>query len=105
MTAFFPSTYPRSRSACRNAFVWFDRTAGERVLRNPIRGTFCGCWASVGWIETIRIAVTSQYDFLFIAAPIYGQWICHSPNPMKTVIFVGTTGSESGKSTRGEYQI
>ena len=34
----------------------------------------------------------SQASFGFMAAPMYGQWICHSPNVMKTDIFVGTEG-------------
>ena len=31
---------------------------------------------------------------------LLGQWICHSPNVMKTDIFGGIERDESGKSTR-----
>ena len=34
-----------------------------------------------------------------------GQWICHSPNVMKTNIFAGKIGGESGKSTRGSIRF
>src|SRR5262249_34100162 len=53
-----------------------------------------------------RIAVMSQRkDFGFMAAPIYGQWICHSPNVMKTDIIADPEGSESGKTTRGSIRF
>ena len=72
--------------------------------RTPIRGTFFGCCASARWSRTRRIAVSSQKSF-FMAAPIYRQWICHSPNIMKTDIFAGTDGRTSGKSTPGSIRF
>src|SRR5215470_16369188 len=51
------------------------------------------------------IAVMSQKNFRFMAAPMYGQWVCHSPNVMKTDIFAGNEGEESGKSTRGSIRF
>src|SRR5262245_54501571 len=42
----FPSTCPRSRRPCRNASARAETADGEGALRNPIRGTFVGCWAS-----------------------------------------------------------
>jgi hypothetical protein len=38
MTMFFPSTYPSSRSPCRNAPVRSEITEGVVALKNPIRG-------------------------------------------------------------------
>jgi len=40
-----------------------------------------------------------------MAAPVYGQWICHSPNVMKTDIFAGTDGAQEWQIDSGEYQI
>jgi hypothetical protein len=40
-----------------------------------------------------------------MAAPIYGQWICHSPNVMKTDIFADNGWAESSKSTRGSIRF
>src|SRR5262252_3748279 len=96
---FFPSTYPNERISRRNT----SRVGAEaeRAPSQPILGKVA-CCASARWIETKRITVSSQRkSFGFMAAPYLGQWICHSPKPMKTDIFVGTTGSESGKSARG----
>jgi hypothetical protein len=46
-------------------------------------------------METKKIAVSSQRkNFGFMAAPFYGQWVCHSPNVMKTDIFAGMRGRE-----------
>ena len=36
---------------------------------------------------------------------LLGQWICHSPNAMKTDIFAGDEGGGSGKSTRGSIRF
>jgi hypothetical protein len=33
------------------------------------------------------------------------QWICHSPNVMKTDIFAGNEKWKSGKSTRGSFRF
>src|SRR5882724_167028 len=44
----FPSTYPSSRRPCWNASMRGAITAGEEVMRNPIRGIFVGCCASAG---------------------------------------------------------
>src|SRR5262249_4609285 len=35
----------------------------------------------------------------------YGQWICHSPNVMKTDIFAAIDRRESGKSTQGSIRF
>jgi len=52
-----------------------------------------------------RIAVTSQKSFGFMAALSYGQWICHSPNVMKTDIFQVENGTRSRDSTRGSIKF
>jgi len=44
----------------------------------------------------------SQKSFGFMAAPIYGQWICHSPNVMKTDIFAATEPWREWQSDSGE---
>src|SRR5262249_29958753 len=77
----------------------------ELPNKQPMRGTFFACCASAGWVKTRRIAVSSQKSFGFMAAPIYGQWVCHSPNPMKTDIFADNEGGESGESTRGSIRF
>jgi hypothetical protein len=40
-----------------------------------------------------------------MAVPVYGQWVCHSPNVMKTDIFAVSECSESGKSTQGSIRF
>jgi hypothetical protein len=40
-----------------------------------------------------------------MAAPLVRQWICHSPNVMKTDIFAADNCGESGKSTRGSIRF
>ena len=51
------------------------------------------------------MAVISQKNLGFMAARIYGQWVCHSPNVMKTDIFSGGEQRESGKSTLGSIRF
>src|SRR4029453_9332169 len=46
ITMFFPSTYPSSRSPCRNASMRAGLVEGELRPRYPIRGIFVGCCAS-----------------------------------------------------------
>jgi len=46
----------------------------------------------------------SQNSF-FMAARIYGQWICHSPNVMKTDILAAQNSGKSGKSARGSIRF
>ena len=48
---------------------------------------------------------SQRKSFGFMAAPVYGQWICHSPNVMKTDIFASNKGGESGKSTQGSIRF
>src|SRR6516165_9405971 len=45
MTMFFPSTYPSSRRPCRSASIRAETAEGEAEPKNPMRGTFVGCWA------------------------------------------------------------
>jgi len=47
----------------------------------------------------------SQKSFGFMAAPIYGQWICHNRNVMKTDIFAANQGPESGELTAGSIRF
>ena len=82
-----PLRYPRSRSSRRNASARLDIENAEAPDRNSTRATLAGCCASARWIEARRIAVMSQKSFGFMAAPLVRQWICHSPNVMKTDIF------------------
>jgi hypothetical protein len=67
----------------------------------------CSGLLRLGWIDGNEKNSREQpKEELWIhGRAYYGQWVCHSPNIMKTDIFAGTTGSKSGKSTRGEYQI
>jgi hypothetical protein len=41
----------------------------------------------------------SQKSFGFMTAPVYGQWICHSPKPMKTDIFFFKEGRQECNPT------
>jgi len=67
-------------------------------------GTLPGC-DSGRWTEARKIAVISQKSFGFMAASIYRQWICHTPDVMKTDIFAARNAIESGKSTRGSIRF
>jgi hypothetical protein len=40
-----------------------------------------------------------------MAAPSLRQWICHSPNIMKTEMLLIRNGSESGKTTQGSIRF
>ena len=55
MTMFFPSTYPSSRSPCRNA-----STRAWAPPRYPIRGIFVGCCASAVKLRVKKMAARAK---------------------------------------------
>jgi len=56
ITTFSPSTYPKSRSPCTNAWARCPVVAGDPGSTKPIRGTFFGCCASAVTATAISTA-------------------------------------------------
>ena len=72
------------------------------------------CFPSTGltgwkWRLTIppflECSMRTGLSSLDMAASIYRQWICHTPDVMKTDIFAARNAIESGKSTRGSIRF
>src|SRR4030095_5756453 len=77
MTMFFPSTYPSSRRPCRNASMRGAIAEGEEVMRNPIRGTFSGCCASLVGAVVSKTVISNQIRILpliCLLLPLFANW-------------------------------
>lgn len=73
MTMFLPSTYPSSRSPCRNASMRAVLTEGESAPRYPIRGTFFDCCANdASGAERTRTQRNDQFAAIIHSSPLVG---------------------------------
>src|SRR5215467_4817355 len=105
MTIFFPSTYPSSRSPCRNASTRATLEERDATVRYPIRVTFFGCCASTA-TATASNAPANRIDasavFLngrFISGVIYHAGGSKEKCYLRALLFTGCPSLVSDETT------